>query len=134
MAKTCHPDYLDLALNGLKSGSGSTGPANKYSICSAQPTTYTDATITYALGLVTISSSDYTGPANGSSGGTQPRKLTVNARSGDTVASSGTVTYAALSDSANSKLLIVTTVTSQAVTSGNLYNTGSFAIEIGAPT
>lgn len=97
-------------------------------VCSAQPTTYAEATATYALADVTLTSGDFTKAAGDTSG----RKVTVAAKTGFNVDSSGTATHVAIVD--GSALLIVTTCTSQALTAGNTVNTPAFKYESGAPT
>lgn len=123
MAKIVHDDVLDGALNILKNN------ATRLCICSAQPTTYTEAITTYELADVTIDSTDFTN-ANGDTSG---RKTTVGAQTSVTVDNSGTATHVALVDVANSKLLYVTTCTSQALTGGNAVNTPAWDIEIADP-
>lgn len=124
MAKAVHDDVLDAALNILKNN------ATRLTVCSAQPTTYNEGNATYALADVTIDSTDFTGPANGDTSG---RKIAINAQSGVTVDASGTATHVALLDVANSKLLYVTTCTSQALTSGNTLSTSAWDVEIADP-
>jgi hypothetical protein len=97
-------------------------------ICSAQPTTRAEAVTTYALADVTVSSGDFTKAAGDTSG----RKVTVGAKSGVNVDSSGTATHIAICDGSN--LLIVTTCTSQALTAGNTANIPAFKYEAAAPT
>jgi hypothetical protein len=125
MAKIVHDDVLDGALNIIKNN------ATRLCVCSTQPTTYAEATSTNKLAIKTITSADFTGPANGDVSG---RKLTVNAQSGLTVDSSGTAAHIALCDSANSKLLYVTTCTSQSLTAGNTTNVPAWDVEIADPT
>lgn len=124
MGKAVHDDVLDGALNILKNN------ATRLTICSAQPTTYAEANATYALADVTIDSTDFTN-ANGDTNG---RKTTVGAQSSITIDSSGDATHVALLDVANSKLLYVTTCTSQTLTSGGTVNLPAFDIEIADPT
>lgn len=126
MSKSVHDDVLDAALNYIKNN------GNRLTICSQAPTTYTEATSTYKLADVDISSSDYTGPANGDSSG---RKLTVNAQSGITVDTSGTATHVAIVDTTDSKLLLVTEISnSQSLTAGNTCSTSAFDDEIADPS
>jgi len=124
MAKTVHDDVLDGALNILKNN------ATRMVACSAQPTTYTEGNATYALADVTVASGDFT-VANGTTSG---RKVTVAAKTAVTVDTSGTVTHVCLLDVTNSKLLYVTTTTSQAVVNPGTVDIGSWAIEIADPT
>ncbi len=126
MAKIVHDDVLDGALNIIKNN------CTRQVACSAQPTTYTEANATYALADVTMASGDFTA-ANGDTSG---RKLTVAAKSGVLIDTSGTATHVALLDGANSKLLFVTTCTSQALTANgsNTVNFPAWKDEIADPT
>lgn len=120
MGKSVHDDVLDAALDYIANN------CNAMYLCSSEPTTYAEATSTYALADVAIDNTDFT-KANGDTSG---RKTTVAAQNSVPVDSSGTSTHVAIVDSDNSKLLYVTTHTSQAVTSGNSANIGAWDIEI----
>jgi hypothetical protein len=124
MAKTLDNSLIDGSLNVLKTG------ATQMCLCSAQPTTYAQATSTYMLAILTgLTSASFTGPANGDVSG---RKITKNAETGIPVTNSGTVLYVAFCS--GSVLLLVDTVTSQVVTAGNTLNTPAFKWEITNPT
>jgi len=100
-------------------------------ICSDEPTNLTEATTTYALAdIPSLTSGDYTGPANGDSSG---RKIAVNQQTGVTIDTSGTATHVAVVDAATA-LLYVTTCTSQALTQGNTLTMNAWDIEIADPT
>lgn len=124
MAKSVSNNVLDAALNYVKNNS------TRISVCSAQPTSYTEAVTTYKLSIKTISSADFTGPANGDTSG---RKVTSNQHTGVTVDSSGTANHVALADSVGSALNYVTTCTSQALTAGNTVTIPAWKMEIAAP-
>jgi len=126
MAKTVHDDVLDGALDIIKNN------ATRMTACSAQPTTYAEGNATYALADITIDSTDFT-HANGDTNG---RKTTVAAQTGVLIDTSGTSLFIALLDVANSKLLYVTTCTSQALTANgsNTVNFPAWDIEIADPT
>jgi hypothetical protein len=126
MSKTVHDDVLDGALNIVKNN------CTRQVACSAQPTTYTEGNATYALADVTLASGDFT-VANGDSSG---RKITTAAKSSVLIDTSGTATHIALLDVSNSKLLYVTTCTSQALTANasNTVNFPAWDIEIADPT
>ena len=126
MAKTVHSDILDGALNVTKTGT-------RLCVCNAQPTTYTEAITTFKLAIKTITSGDFTGPAAGDAGGGS-RKITINEQTGIPVDSGGTAIYIALCDSVNSKLLFVTTCTSQVLTAGNTVTIPAFKQEFADPT
>lgn len=103
--------------------------ANKILICSAQPTTYTEANSTYALGNSTTLSIG--APAARSPSG---RQVTVAAVSDGTVTANGTATHYAIVDTVNSRLLATAPLTSsQVVYSGNSFTLASFTIGIPAP-
>jgi len=126
MVKTVHDDVLDAALNYIKNN------GDRLCICSAQPTSYTEAITTYKLAILTIDSADYTGPSNGDASG---RKIRINAQTGITVDSSGDAVYVAIAKStATTALLYVTSCTTQTLTSGNTVNTPVWDIEILDPT
>lgn len=124
MGKIVHDDVLDGALNIIKNN------CTRMVVCTTQPTTYTEGNATYALADVTVSSTDFT-VANG---GTSGRKVTVAAKSAVTIDTSGTALHVALLDVSNSKLLYVTTCTSQALTSGGTVDIPAWVIEIADPT
>jgi len=126
MGKSVHDDVLDGALNIIKNN------CTRQVACSAQPTTYTEANATYELANVTMASGDFTN-ANGTTSG---RKTTIGAKSAVLIGVSGTATHIALLDVTNSKLLYVTTCTSQALTANgsNTVNFPAWNIEIADPT
>jgi hypothetical protein len=124
MAKWANDNIMDSALNYVKNN------VTRLCVCSAQPTTFAEATSTYKLAMKTgLTTSDFTGPADGDASG---RKLTVNAQSGLTVDTSGTATHVALTS--ESVLLYVTTCTNQSLTAGNQVNVNAWDIEIADPT
>jgi hypothetical protein len=123
MAKTVDDSVLDAAIAVIKG-------ATQLCLCSAQPTTYTEATVTYMLVNKTgLTTGSFTGPVNGDSSG---RKVTKTAENAVSVTNTGTGIYAALCSA--SVLLYVTTMTSQVVTAGNTANIGAFKIEFADPT
>lgn len=122
MGKSVHDDVLDGAWDVLDQ-------SNLMIVCSSQPTTRTEAVVTFALADVAMTiNTDYT-KANGDTSG---RKVTVAAKSSVTVDSSGTATHVALVD--GTRLLYVTTCTSQALTAGNTVNIPAWDAEILDPT
>ncbi|MGW8177709.1 MAG: hypothetical protein ACWGQW_02775 [bacterium] len=116
-----HDDVLDSGLSLI------TSDATHLYICSAQPTTYAEATSTYALGnkaTITVGS-----PADRAGGG---RKVAISAITDGSVTGTGTAAYYAIVDSVNSKLLATQSmVATQNVTSGNQFVTD--AVDIGIP-
>ena len=124
MAKSIHNDVLDAALEYIES----TG--DEINVCSAQPTTYAEAHTTYMLAQHTMTSADYTVGDGDSSG----RKVAVAQQADITITNSGTATHVAITDTGESKLLLVTTCTSQALTSGNTVTVPSFDDELSDPS
>lgn len=117
MAKYVADSILDAALDAVAAGTILT-------VCSAQPTTRTEAVSTYKLADVVIDSGDFT-KANGDSSG---RKVTVGAQTDIDIDSSGTATHVAICDGSN--VLLVTTCSSQALTSGGKVTVPAFDYEI----
>lgn len=122
MPKSVHNDVLDGAFDVLDQ-------ADLMTVCSAEPTTRTEAVTTFKLADIAMTpNTDYT-KADGDVSG---RKVTVAAKSGVTVDSSGTATHVALVDA--TRLLYVTTCTSQALTAANTVNFPAWAVEILDPS
>lgn len=123
MADTLHDDVFDSGLSVL------TNNVENLYICSAQPTTFTQASSTYKLGVKatpTIGS-----PADRSGGG---REVTVSAITDGTVSASGTAGYFGLTDDSASKLLAAGHLSaSQVVTSGNTFTLTAFKVGIPDP-
>jgi hypothetical protein len=95
--------------------------ANLMTVCSALPTTRTEAVTTYKLADVAVSSGDFT-KADGTTG----RKLTVAQKTGVAVDASDDATHVALVD--DSELLYATEGTTQTLTSGNTMTINSWVI------
>lgn len=122
MGKAVSDAVLDAALNKIAT-------ATRLCVCSAQPTTYTEAITTFELADVTLSGGDFT-IADDTSG----RKVTVGAKTGFTVDVTGTATHVAVVDVSGTALLYVTTCTSQGLTAANTANTPAFKVNILDPT
>lgn len=121
MGKVTHDDVMDAALNEIAT-------CTSQHICSAEPTNLTEATTTFNLGTVAMVGGDYTN-ANGDVSG---RKVTVGAKAGVSITSTGTGTHIALTDGVS--VLEVTTMTSQALTSGGTADIPAWDHEIADPT
>jgi hypothetical protein len=122
LAKIVHDDVLDGAWDVLDQ-------ADIMTVCAGQPTTRTEAVTTNKLADVAMTpNTDYT-KANGTVSG---RKVTMAAKSAVPVDSSGTADHIALCD--GTRLLYVTTCTSQVLTAGNTVNIPAWAAEIADPT
>lgn len=122
MAKSVHDNVLDGAFDVLDQ-------ADLMTACNAEPTTRTEAITTFKLAdVAVVPNTDFT-KANGDTSG---RKVTVAAKSAVPVDTTGTATHVALVDA--TRLLYVTTCTSQALTSGNTVNFPAWKVEIADPT
>lgn len=124
MAKSVNAAVLDLALNDIKNN------GNKMVVCSAQPTTYTEANATFMLANVAMAGTDYTLAAGDTSG----RKVTTASKTGITITNSGTATHVAIIDTVNAALKLVTTCTSQALSTGGTVDIPAWKWEINNPT
>jgi hypothetical protein len=122
LAKSVHNDVLDGAFLVLDN-------ADLMTACNAEPTTRTEAITTFKLADVAMTpTTDYTI----SDGDTNGRKVRMAAKSSVPVDTSGTATHVALVDA--TRLLYVTTCTSQALTAGNTVNFPVWDVEIADPT
>lgn len=124
-AKSVNDIVLDGALDVIAT-------CTRMTACNAEPTTYTQGNATFALADVTMAGGDFT-KANGDTSG---RKVTVGAKSGVLIDTSGTATHVALLRVSDTVLLYVTTCTSQALTANgsNTVNFPAWDIEIADPT
>jgi hypothetical protein len=120
---TVQDRVLDLGLNVLDT------EATHIYICSAEPTTYTAATSTNALGNKNFGAGGVAGaPAAGSPNG---RKVTTVAVTDGSITATGTAAAWAIVDSANSRLLATGVLSAtQAVTSGNTFTLPAFDIRL----
>ena len=98
-------------------------------ICSQQPTTYTEAITTYALG-------NKASPACGvPEDDTSGRKVTISAITDGSVTATGTASHYALVNSASTELMVAQALaSSQAVTNGNTFTLAAFKVAIPDPT
>jgi len=123
MTKSVNDEVLDAALDEIRDN------ATLEILCSAAPTTRTEAVTTYALADMAVTSTDFT-KADGDVSG---RKMTVAAQSDVDVDATGSGTHIALVD--GTRLLYVTELASAvSVTSGGKVDLGAWDIEIADPT
>ncbi len=122
MGKSVHPDVLDGALGVIRSNAAQMVALN------GAPASYA-AAVSDALASVSMDTSDFTLGAGDTSG----RKVAVAAKADVPVSASGTANHVALLDTANSKLLYVTTCPAQALTSGGTVSLSGWSIEIADP-
>lgn len=116
-------EVLDAALNEIAN------TAENLYICSQEPTTFTQASATYALG--SKAGPTFTGPADGDVSG---RKLTVDAISDGSASADGTASHWALTDDSLSVLLVTGALdASKTVNNGDTFTTTAGDIEIPDP-
>lgn len=125
MAKFANDSVMDAALDKIATGTILT-------VCSSQPTTRTEAVTTYALADVVLTAGDGNGDFTVANGDTNGRKVTVTQQADIPIDSSGTATHVAICDGTD--LLLVTTCTSQALTSGGTVTVPPFDDEIADPS
>lgn len=109
---------LDNGLSALSS------EGNRLFICSSEPTTYTQASSTYALGVKTS-------PAYSSISANSPtgRKITLTAITDGSCTASGTAAYWAIADATNSRLLAASSLASSvSVLNGQTFTLGAIDI------
>ncbi len=104
---------------------------DQISACSAEPTTYTEAITTFKLAISTaVPGGDFVKAAGDTSG----RKSTIAEQSAVTIDSTGTATHVAITNLSGTLLKVVTTTTSQLLTSGGTVDIGTFKVEVADPT
>jgi hypothetical protein len=121
MSKFAADSVLDALLDKVATGTILT-------VCSAQPTTRTEAVTTYKLADQVINSGQFA-KADGDTSG---RKVTIAQQTDVPVDSNGTATHVAICDGTN--LLYVTTCTSQVLTAGNTVTVPAWKIEVSDPS
>lgn len=129
MAKSVHNDVLDAALDEIAT-------STRLTVCSTEPTTYTEAITTNKLADVTVTAGDGNGDFTIADGDSSGRKITVAEQADVLIDSSGTAGHIALVDVANTTLQFVTTCSSASLTANgsNTVTVPAFDIEIADPS
>ncbi len=126
MAKATPDAILDLMLTGIAT-------SDHLYVCTSQPTTYAEASSTYALADVVLTPGDGNGDfviANGDASG---RKLTITEQADIDIDTSGTALHIALTEGGDT-LMYVTTCTSQALVDTGTVTVPAWDIEIADPS
>ena len=123
MAKTLSDAVLDGALEIIND-------CTLMTVCSAQPTTYTEAITTFKLADVVMVGGDFV-ISNGDVSG---RKVRVATKLAVPIDTTGTALFVALVITASTTLHVVTTCTSQALTAGGTVDFPVWDIELADPT
>lgn len=125
MAKFANDDVMDAALDEIALG-------NILTVCSQQPTNRTEAVTTYKLADVALTPGDGNGDFTIGNGDTNGRKVAIAEQADIPVDANGDATHIAICD--DTRLLLVTTCTSQTLTSGNTVTVPTFDDEIADPS
>ncbi len=130
MAKFCVDAAMDAMLNFIADNT------KRVTVCSAQPTTYAEGNATYKLAGVDTTEGVGGGDFLLADGDVSGRKLTITQQAAVPITADGTALFIALLDVDNSRLMYVTTCTSQAVTvgGGNTLTIPAFDIEVADPS
>ena len=121
MAKWANDSVLDALLDKVAT-------STQLLVTSSQPADRA-AALSAALASTTVASGDFTKADSTSPAG---RKVTVAQKANINVSASGTATHVCLVDGTN--LLYVTTVTSQALTSGNTVTVPAWTVTVSDPS
>lgn len=117
--------------NAVLDGSLDVAAGDQISVCSAEPTTYTEAITTFKLAISTsVAGGDFVN----ADGDTSGRKMTVAEQTAVTIDSTGTATHVAITNLSGTLLKVVTTATSQLLTAAGTVDIGTFKLEIADPT
>lgn len=127
MAKWANDLVMDAAL-------GAVDDATIECVCSAQPTTFTEANTTYKLASSALTAGAGNGDFTLADGDTNGRKLTVSQKTNVSITNSGTATHVALVNGNTNTLLYVTICTSQALTAGGTVTVPVWSITISDPS
>lgn len=124
MGKKLHNDVYDASLDKIATGVNLT-------FTSSEPADYASIAAV-ALISTTLTAGDGNGDYTISDGATSGRKLTVASQTGLSPSSSGTVTHVCIDDGIT--LLACTTVNSQAINTGENWDSPAFNIEMQDPS
>jgi len=121
------PDAInDLLLAGIATG-------DRICVCSAEPTTATEAITTYALAVATVTAGDGNGDFTIANGDTSGRKVTMTQQADVSIDADGDATHVAVAKNSEN-LKHVTTCTTQTLTSGGTVTIPAYKHEVLDPT
>lgn len=119
MAKAIPDAILDAMLNASE--------GTHFAICSSEPANYS------AIAAATLAGAALSGAPTAAAGDTNGRKNTYAAETGTSITASGTATHVVTHNNSDT-MYLVTTCTSQALTSGGTVDTNAFDHELADPT
>jgi hypothetical protein len=123
MTKFLRTADFDAALAGVDG-------ADSMVVCSAYPTTYTEATATFKLAQVAMAGADIVLGAGSPDG----RQATMSAKAGVAVTATGTPTHVALVNTGDSTIRAVTECTGPGLTNGSTVDVPSWRVVYRNPT
>ena len=125
MAKWCNDSFLDAYLDYI-------GDCTMLNICSAQPSSYAEATSDFMLAQVVLVPGG-SGAAFTKADDTSGRKLTVTQQTSVVVTNPGTATHIALTRTVGTLLKLITTCDSQALLAAGYVTVPAFKVNIQDP-
>lgn len=126
MAKATPDDVLDAFLDEI-------ALADRLYVCSAEPADFAGISAV-ALAEQTLTPGDGNGDFTIADGDTNGRKITVAQQSDIDIDASGDADHIVLADQANTRLIYVTTCTSQSLTSGGTVTVPEWDVELSDPS
>lgn len=126
MAKATPDDVMDAFLDEI-------ALADMLYVCSGQPANFAGIAAV-ALADVALTPGDGNGDFTIANGDTNGRKVTVAQQATVPIDTTGTATHVVLAVAAGSRLIYVTTCTSQGLTSGGTVTVPAWDIELADPT
>ena len=125
MGKSINDEVYDAGLAEICEG-------NILAVCSSEPTTRTEAVSTYKLADIALTPGDGNGDFTIGDGTVSGRKVTVAQQSNVDIDGDGTAAHVAICD--DTRLLAVTTCTTQGLTAGGTVTVPAFVIEFRDPS
>lgn len=126
MGKVTPDDVLDVFLDEI-------ALADTLYVTSAEPANFAGIAAV-ELADVTLTPGDGNGDFTVGNGDTNGRKVAVAEQADVPIDATGTATHVVLADAGNTRMLYVTTCTSQALTSGGTVTVPTWDVEIADPT
>lgn len=126
------PNWIDAAIDGgLDYFDDAANNVTRVDVCTTEPTTHTEATVTYSVGNYTIDNTDFTKAAGDTSG----RKVTLSQQTGNNGTGTGAANFVAFTKTTGSVFVGVIDGDGDTVNSGSAFTINAVDIwEIRDPT